>query len=660
MRKRIVTTAVILLALLATSCEAALDAATDGINGDAQTGVGPNGETGADRVVGEAGSQSGVANALPAGTDLEVVTIENWVPHGNTTIDGSQIRVDASGPWPDGSRTARAASATAYSTSPGDQWHGAVTMSPGVAFRAELRFYDGNTIVDTVMTAPLVHSDDGPSIVSGTSPEGADTVRLRVFLASVDYGEAYDVVSATLLVEPGTEQPVGVPTMENWTPLGNTVVDGTVLAVDKAGPYADDSRTARAGTTPHSHASEGQKFRGSVVMADGVDFRAELRFFSGSRILGTVTSAPIISSDGHTASVVEGVAPAGTDGVILRVFLDDVDYGERHRILGANLDRVGGGTPSVTEPTPTPTPTAAPRTVVTTTTTAPPTTPVPSTTTAPPTTVPPTTAPPTTVPPTTTTAPSGGREVIDASSWTGTVVLDQANTIYDFGNVSAGRDITIAASNVEARNIRGSGARRVGQRDGRDYVDSGFRNFEFTYVATENGSGGKIVRPYFIGGTDVNPDGRIGVGSPVHIYAYGGDVVDPLLQDFVARGWKLDNSNPDPHNDAIHFTGINGGKVHNPTLRNVDVMTGAAHGVLMRHVWGTVTVEDSTFQRRYGAYFAFFGNAEDVSATVEVIWRNNTLPDDAPGSSAAAFRNGWTVNSSSDMSLGGGGIVVLD
>jgi hypothetical protein len=257
------------------------------------------------------------------------------------------------------------------------------------------------------------------------------------------------------------------------------------------------------------------------------------------------------------------------------------------------------------------------------------------------------------------TDPTVPRELVDASGWTGTVVLDQANTIYDFGNVVAGRDITIAASNVEARNIRGTGARRVGLRDGRDYVDSGFRDFEFTYVATENGDGGEIVRPYFIGGTDVNPDGRAGVGSPVHIYAYGGDVIEPLIEDFVVRGWKIDSSNPDPHNDAIQFTGIDGGRVYNPTLRNVDVKTGAAHGVLMRHVWGTVTVEDSIFLRRYGAFLAFFGNAEDVSDTVVVVWRNNTLPGDAPGSSVAAFRNGWSVDPSSDMSLGAGGIVVL-
>ena len=189
-------------------------------------------------------------------------------------------------------------------------------------------------------------------------------------------------------------------------------------------------------------------------------------------------------------------------------------------------------------------------------------------------------------------------------------------------------------------------------------MDSGFRNFEFTYVQTQNGGGGELLRPYWIGGTDVNPVGRqVDTGSPVHIYAYHGDVIEPLIQDFVVRGWNKTGATS-AHNDAIQFTGLGGGKVWNPTLRNVDVTSGAAHGVLMRHVWGVVTVEDSTFQRAYGAYFAFFGNAEDVSQTNTVLWRRNTLPDDQPGSHAAAFRNGWDVHGSSDMSLAGDGSVI--
>jgi hypothetical protein len=284
--------------------------------------------------------------------------------------------------------------------------------------------------------------------------------------------------------------------------------------------------------------------------------------------------------------------------------------------------------------------------------------PAPTTTRAPaPTTTqaPTTTAAPTTVPaPTTTASSSDGRTVIDASGWRGTLILDQPNTIYDFGNVAAARDITVAANNTEARNIRGTGARRIGLRDGRNYTDAGFRNFEFTYAQTQNGGGGKLIRPYFVNGTDANPAGTVGVGSPIHIYAYEGDVVDPLLQNITVRGWIADPSNPDPHNDSVHFTGISGGRVYNPTIRQMTSFSGAAHGVLMRHVWGRVTVEDSTFHRRYGAYFGFFGNGEDVSATVELLWRRNSLPDNAPGSAAAAFLDGWSVHPSSDITLPGG------
>jgi hypothetical protein len=219
------------------------------------------------------------------------------------------------------------------------------------------------------------------------------------------------------------------------------------------------------------------------------------------------------------------------------------------------------------------------------------------------------------------------------------VVLNRPNTVYDFGNVSAGRDITIAASNVEARNIRGGGARRVGLRDGRNYSDSGFRNFEFTYFTTQNGGGGDIVRPYFVNGTDVNPDNTVGVGSPVHIYAYEGDIYDPVIDNVTVRGWIADPNAPDPHNDAIHFTGIGGGRVFNPTIRNSTVYSGSALGVLARHTYGTLTLEGSSFLARYGAYYAVMGDARDVSSTVQVLWRNNNLLS----GSSAVFVSGYAT-----------------
>jgi len=127
-------------------------------------------------------------------------------------------------------------------------------------------------------------------------------------------------------------------------------------------------------------------------MSPGVTFRAELRFFNNKHILTTITTAPLITSDGATASTIEATAPANTNGVILRVFMDNVDYGESYQILAANLDLINT-TPAATTPTPAPTTTAAPgsttnvpsatTTTTTTTTTVSPPAPATTTTTTP-------------------------------------------------------------------------------------------------------------------------------------------------------------------------------------------------------------------------------------------------------------------------------------
>lgn len=245
----------------------------------------------------------------------------------------------------------------------------------------------------------------------------------------------------------------------------------------------------------------------------------------------------------------------------------------------------------------------------------------------------------------TTSLPStAGRTVIDASRWTGTLILNKPNTVYDFGNVSAGRDITIAASNVEARNIRGTGARRVGQRDGRDYADSGFRDFEFTYLQTQNGGGGRLIRPYFVDGTDVNPPDYEGEGSPVHIYAYEGDVISPLIDGVTAAGWRLPEGSS-AHNDGIHITGIGGGGVYDPVIRNSTVASGAAIGLLMRNVYGLVTIEGSTFSARFGALHAVLGDGEDTEALVGILWRDNTLV----GGATASFLAGYELDPRSEV-----------
>lgn len=236
------------------------------------------------------------------------------------------------------------------------------------------------------------------------------------------------------------------------------------------------------------------------------------------------------------------------------------------------------------------------------------------------------------------------RPVVDVSALDGVVVLDQPDTIYDFGGVAASRDITIAASNTEARHIRGPGARRIGQRDSVDYFDSGFRDFDFTYMQTQNGGGGRLVRPYFIDGTDINDDGRVADGSPVHIYAYEGDVIEPLLEGMTVRGWVVPEDS-EAHNDAIHFTGINGGRVFDPTVRDSSVTSGSAIGLLARHTYGLVTIEGSTFEARYGSYHAVLGNSEDVEELVTILWRDNTLVR----ASTASFLNGYELDPRSEV-----------
>lgn len=406
------------LALVATGCDEAFEEASSGIAGS--DGGEPGTMSAAERAVatsaavGPEGTQ--VVPTLPAPERrVELVAVDRWVPQGNTTVDGTTVVVDADGRWPDSTRTARVASDPAVAASPGDRWVGAVVMDRGVRFRAEIRFYSGSRILETVTSAPLIVSDGvAASTVEGVAPAGTDRVRLRAYLADVDYGERHRISSAALGVRP--VDPATGPSTTSWTPLGNTLVDGTTIVVDRRGPYQDASRTARVGTTPHTLAGPGQAFAGSVVMSPGVRFRAELRFFDGSRIIDTVTTAPIIRADGRRASQVSATAPPGTDGVILRVYLADVDYGERHEIVAADLRRTGGPqrtvATSTTTTAPVPTTTAGVRLPAPTTTVRPPAptttaVPAPTTTAAPaPTTTRP--APTTTAPPPTTTArPSG-------------------------------------------------------------------------------------------------------------------------------------------------------------------------------------------------------------------------------------------------------------
>lgn len=280
-------------------------------------------------------------------------------------------------------------------------------------------------------------------------------------------------------------------------------------------------------------------------------------------------------------------------------------------------------------------------------------TPAPATETAPQTTTTAPAAPTTTAAPiqtitttTTTTAPAapaappafeGERPIIVADANT---VLDQPNTIYDFNNSSPG-DVTIAASNVEARNIRGGGKRHIGVRNGQDIVDSGFRDFQFTFANVQIGGGGHAYRPYFINGTDVNGQPNVGDGDIMQMLAYEGDIHDPLVDNVTIYG-KERPAGSDAHNDGLQIEGLSGNKVWNPTVRNSHIEGASNVAILIQNTGGLVTIENNSLSERFGGYFAVNGIASGLNPTI--LFRNNTLLN----GSSATFNGGWTLHSSSN------------
>jgi len=230
-----------------------------------------------------------------------------------------------------------------------------------------------------------------------------------------------------------------------------------------------------------------------------------------------------------------------------------------------------------------------------------------------------------------------GRPVVSADAST---VLDQPDTIYDFGFGSPG-NVVILASNVEARNIKGPGKRQIGERNGASITDSGFRNFEFTFANVAMSAGTTFTRPYFINGTDVNPQPNVGDNDLVQIFAYGGDIIDPLLDQMTIYG-KQRPPGSVAHNDGLQLTGLNGGRVVNPTVRNSTILGGSNAAIQVGLIYGQLTIEGSTLEERFGGWHAV--NATTPTPGVAVLWRNNTLLN----GSSAAFLGGWSINPSSN------------
>ncbi|RME29124.1 MAG: hypothetical protein D6798_00765 [Deltaproteobacteria bacterium] len=229
--------------------------------------------------------------------------------------------------------------------------------------------------------------------------------------------------------------------------------------------------------------------------------------------------------------------------------------------------------------------------------------------------------------------------MVDASGFRGPVVLDQPGTIYDFAFSRPG-DVIIAASGIEARNIRGPGLRRIDASAG-DISDAGFRNAEFTFAHIRMRGGSRVIRPYFVEMTDVNPQPNVGDGDIVQIFAYEGDIVEPLIERVVVRG-KQRPAGSSAHNDAIQFTGIAGGRVLDPTIRDSTVLGASSAAVQAKEVYGTFTIEGTTLTERYGSYHAVIAKPGGGSAVM--LWRGNTLLD----ASSVAATGGWRLDPRSD------------
>ncbi|MFT5200715.1 MAG: hypothetical protein ACI9C1_000079 [Candidatus Aldehydirespiratoraceae bacterium] len=356
-------------------------------------------------------------------------------------------------------------------------------------------------------------------------------------------------------------------------PHGNSDPSGMDIEVEPY-LYVDDSRTSRVGVVPSPEARPGQTFRLRATMATDVQFRVEARYYADDNsIIWTDTSAPLVEGPGM--SELYSQAPPGTEYMLLRIYLDDVDFGENHRVAGVSLERAEGlaNTPH-DQPPPTvtiaPTTTRRPptTTIASTTTSSPVTTAPPTTTTAPPA----TTAPPTTItaPPTTTAAPGdtpvslalnssntgvvGGQNAgvcsNNLTNYNGQLIIDNA-WVAQHGNVLENFDINgallIKADNVTFRCGRVSG--------GWGYtVDVKAKGAVFEWFEAGQDDDGKTI----LGGNYTAYRCNVHGGEDsVHINTGTVTITECYIHDqnFIGN---------DPHPDAIQVT--SGGTVQNVTV----------------------------------------------------------------------------------------------
>ncbi len=158
---------------------------------------------------------------------------QGWDGQGNTVVShtGSEgnkasgalmVKVDASGPYPDSSKTARAGTAQyeqGLKASAGQDISAtfAVKSSASRNVRCELRFYNGRKILDTVPGLASQSSGNWTArSCSATAPANTTNVALRFFADKAEYGEVYYLDDVTITA--GTVAPAPTPTDPTPTP----------------------------------------------------------------------------------------------------------------------------------------------------------------------------------------------------------------------------------------------------------------------------------------------------------------------------------------------------------------------------------------------------------------------------------------------------------
>lgn len=320
-------------------------------------------------------------SALSGATDVNMLssaqqTFEStpmkWVAQGNTTISRStstanagsaslRVKVDASGPWPDSTRTARTGTLTGNDgvpVSPGETYKGSVWVKPGSRVspvRCELRWYQSDgLIIDTVPGAMTVESAGAwqERTCQATAPVGTTHAGLRVFINKANYGDIHYVDEAWLVqVGTSTTSTSAAPPASTTTtlaPATTTTTAAPVTTTTTAPPTTTTTTTApppSGGTTYPDRGSVGflgnaaslQVIDGSSTPPSGTSWNSQYNYLE--------VTADNFVLDG--VYIKGGIDFYGRGTLIVRNSIVEGGYGTWFLILG----RTGGSTMDVRDST---------------------------------------------------------------------------------------------------------------------------------------------------------------------------------------------------------------------------------------------------------------------------------------------------------------------